>query len=656
MLTQIFNSVRDLHTSYQLPRPYRDYIAYLPFEVAPFYKDNRRRYLVTRVAPGYVFADSSFGPGAELLYWNGMAIEAIRANAEQTAGSNDAARHARGVSALTIRPMNTALPPDADFVDLEFVPRGIDVNDQAARRSMRQQWFVRYAPTTVGGIAAVASAPLIAVPPSTQSPPPAPAPASTTPPSGITFAAQSSVDFGRESTSRSSDLIFSAPPTPTSPPSTPPSVPNSSAESASIAPDLRLAAVLGLDIGTDAVREARQLIFESSTLREAQRANIGDEVFAPLGSASPGSVDDTVTGVEVSVKVPWNAAFRCRTVDINGVTYGHIQIRTFYVEDADGFVQEFVRILEQMPSNGLILDVRGNGGGSIWAAERLLQTLAPIEIEPERMQFIVTPGTLDLSRNNPAESQIPLDVWLPSLEEAVETGSIYSHAFPLTTKESCNTIGQKYYGPVVLIVDGNCYSATDIFTAGFQDHRIGKILGVSANTGAGGANVWEHWLLNQILPSGWGLKPLPNQAGMRVAIRQCLRVGPRSGALLEDFGVLPDAVHQTQREDVMEGDRILLARAAEFLAEEPTRSIKVTMGLADPANPGLRQLIIETLGLKRLDFHVDDRPQGSLNLQTDGAGKANLTPSAQMGALLRLTGYVELTDRAPAALYRAQVP
>ena len=110
--------------------------------------------------------------------------------------------------------------------------------------------------------------------------------------------------------------------------------------------------------------------------------------------------------------------------------YGHIQIRTFYVQDADGFVQEFIRLLEQMPESGLILDVRGNGGGSIWAAERLLQTMSPVEIEPERMQFIVTPGTLDLSRNNPASSQIPLDQWRPSLEEAVETGSVYSHAFP----------------------------------------------------------------------------------------------------------------------------------------------------------------------------------------------------------------------------------
>ena len=419
--------------------------------------------------------------------------------------------------------------------------------------------------------------------------------------------------------------------------------------------DLALAATLGLDIATDDVREARQLIFEPLARREVQNAKIGDEVFTSLGSASPSPVEDKHAGTEVSVRAPWNAAFRCRHVDINGVTYGHMQIRTFYVPDADGFVQEFVRILEQMPESGLILDVRGNGGGSIWAAERLLQTLAPIEIEPERMQFIVTPGTLDLSRNNPKTSQIPLDVWLPSLEEAVETGSVYSHAFPLTTRESCNALGQKYYGPVVLIVDGNCYSATDIFTAGFQDHNIGKILGVSTNTGAGGANVWEHWLLNETLPSGWGLKPLPNQASMRVALRQCLRVGPRAGALLEDFGVVPDAVHYPQREDVMEGDRMLLARAAEFLAAEPARRIKVTMGAPNPAAHGQRKLDITTSGLTRLDFYVDDRPQGSLDLDVNAQGEAKLSPSAPTGAMLRLTGYINLMDKRPAALYRGRV-
>jgi C-terminal processing protease CtpA/Prc len=37
--------------------------------------------------------------------------------------------------------------------------------------------------------------------------------------------------------------------------------------------------------------------------------------------------------------------------------------------------------------------------------------------------------------------------------------------------------GQKYFGPVILIIDALCYSTTDMFAAGFQDHNIGEVLG-----------------------------------------------------------------------------------------------------------------------------------------------------------------------------------
>jgi subtilisin family serine protease len=639
-LTQIFNSVRDLHTCYQLPQPYRDYIAYLPFEVSPFNESGKKRYLVTRVVPGYAFSQPDFGPGAEILYWNGMAIErAIQANADQTAGSNEAARHARGVSALTIRAMNTALPPSADFVDIDFIPRGMEANDSTASRAMRQHWFVRFTSALAGVQAVTAAQHRDSI-----------HPAEMLSQQRVSF--HSALDLGRESVNRASSMLFE----PES------QIPVAAAPTATIASpkmnqsDLRLAASLGLDIAADAVREARQLIFEPDMLDTLQQASVGDSFAGVRGSASPESLDVAGPTSELPVTFPWNGAFRASIVQINGTPYGHIRVRTFYVTDADGFVQEFVRILGKIPASGLILDVRGNGGGNIWAAERLLQTLTAAEIEPERMQFIATPGTQDLCRHNRIGSQIRLDAWLPSLEGAIETGAVYSEAFPLTDKDSCNAIGQKYYGPVVLLVDGNCYSATDIFAAGFQDHKIGKVLGVSGNTGAGGANVWEHRLLHDVLPPGWGLKPLPNKAGMRVAIRQSLRVGPRTGALLEDFGVLPDEVHAPQREDIMNGDRMLLRAAAKLLAAESVRSITVTMGEESAVTTGHRSVTIKTIGLKRLDFYLDGRPEVSVDIYLNGTDNAILTPSMRSGARLKLVGFVESDSGSPAAAYRGLVP
>ena len=67
-----------------------------------------------------------------------------------------------------------------------------------------------------------------------------------------------------------------------------------------------------------------------------------------------------------------------------------------------------------------------------------------------------------------------------------------------------------------MVTDALCYSTTDIFAAGFQDHHIGPVLGTSGNTGAGGANVWTHELMREFLPDG-PFKALPRNAAMRVA-------------------------------------------------------------------------------------------------------------------------------------------
>ena len=61
-------------------------------------------------------------------------------------------------------------------------------------------------------------------------------------------------------------------------------------------------------------------------------------------------------------------------------------------------------------------------------------------------------------------------------------GATFSLAFPITPEDDANAIGQIYTGPVVLVTDARCYSATDIFAAGFQDHSIGTVLGVDDNT------------------------------------------------------------------------------------------------------------------------------------------------------------------------------
>src|SRR5262249_52409255 len=144
-------------------------------------------------------------------------------------------------------------------------------------------------------------------------------------------------------------------------------------------------------------------------------------------------------------------------------------------------------------------------------------------------------------------------------------------------------IGQIYQGPVVLVTDAFCYSTTDIFTAGFQDHRIGTILGCHDNTGAGGANVWDYAeFLEDLDVSRNPFVPLPRGAGMRVAARRSTRVGIRSGVPLEDLGVVPDERYYMTRADLLEHNVDLIARAAQILAEKRPCPLQVAALDAPP--------------------------------------------------------------------------
>ena len=236
--------------------------------------------------------------------------------------------------------------------------------------------------------------------------------------------------------------------------------------------------------------------------------------------------------------------------------FGYIRIHSFMIYDRHKFVQDLIRVLEQIPISGLIIDVRGNGGGYIEAGEIMLQLLTANKIQPELFQFLNSPTTL----------KIAPEPWKSSIESAMETGAVYSLGYPIGGYsyyvDEINQYGQKYFGPTILIVDALCFSTTEIFAAGFQDNMVGTILGTSTNTAGGGANVWEYYDLFNPL----GFSPLPRNAQMRMAIKRSIRVGNQNGFLLEDSGIVPDYIHYMTRNDVLNGNVDLIDKAASILA------------------------------------------------------------------------------------------
>jgi hypothetical protein len=363
-------------------------------------------------------------------------------------------------------------------------------------------------------------------------------------------------------------------------------------------------AAMGLDLDSDEKSRAKKALY----VRDVVELERGESSVALTAPVAVGAADlpTTMPGV-----------FRARAVTTAHGTFGHLRIFTFSVTDPVGFRDEFVRLAAALPQDGLIVDVRDNGGGHIYASEFTLQTMTPRRIAPEPVQFISTPLNLRICRrhkDNP--SGIDLGPWFDSLDLATETGAAFSAAKPITPEDGANELGQTYYGPVVLITDARCYSATDIFAAGFADHEIGTVLGVDDNTGAGGANVWTHGLLATLLnepPPADPTSPyeaLPNGANLRVAIRRTLRVGELSGTPVEDVGVRPDVTHRMTRADLLEGNADLLEAAGALLAAMPRRRLEVSTSMSGTT----LTVGLEVEGIDRVDLYLDDRPISSEDL------------------------------------------
>ena len=171
------------------------------------------------------------------------------------------------------------------------------------------------------------------------------------------------------------------------------------------------------------------------------------------------------------------SVFRPDVVTTPHGKFGYLRIFTFDVTDGTALVNEFVRLIKLLPQNGLIVDVRSNPGGRSRAAEEMLQLISPNhpkdEIEPERLNFITTPRTLQLCKLQKANRDLgPMGgaPWIESIQRAMETGATYSANFPYSDRKVCNARGRLYPGPVIVVTNVLSRSAAEIFAAGFQDH------------------------------------------------------------------------------------------------------------------------------------------------------------------------------------------
>ena len=580
-MIDIFHSLRDLHTNYILPLSYQGKTAFLPFLVEEYFDGvtpRRRQYIVTKTRD--LPTGDTFRAGVTVTHWNGIPIErAVELNAAREAGSNPDARFARGLEALTLRPMGLSAPPDEAWVIIGYRPLG-----QTQTLERRFEWQVIVPPGTISGV-------------------------DVDDPTAILGDAARNLGFDAETEAvrRARKAIFD-----------PPAMERerqmadvmATADSAAplAAPNLAFGAETGNESSNEPRHRRKSTRRFKSTAEATNVMQLAAEAYQVRRQAQPSwpSPEETkiesfssgygksglgTAGLQAAVRINSNISqataqahgaglgpraagdaaasaaqssldadipsslpdfFSARTVSTASGTFGYIRIYSFMALDEIAFVAEFVRLVRQLPTNGLIVDVRKNGGGNILAGEKVLQVLSPNNIDVERFHLVNTDSTVELC-NNPW-----LAKWRASVRMSIATGETYSQGFPLTEFGDDDST-YRYPGPRLLIIDALCYSTTDIFAAGFQDNKLGKILGTSGRTGAGGANVWTYDFFHQL--PGFVRLPLPGGANFRTAVRRSTRVGDFAGVPLEDLGVEPDERHFITHRDLTEANFDLIEHA-----------------------------------------------------------------------------------------------
>lgn len=500
-LAAIFSGLRDCHTNYYLPAPYRHTLVFLPFLV----EAAGSRYVVTKIAAEDVLADDVFRispKGAsplEVTHVNGVPIkQAVARNGDDSSGSTEAARLARGVSRLTFRWLGLGVGPREEWVDLRFT-----VDGQTHER--RFEWLAAQQPTC-------------------------------------------ELPAGQHAPGISRDL-------------------------------------------------------EGEWIRT---------VKAKLYAKAPQHAVASPRATSTEPKDPWTsieggvAKYRTYPATADGAPeHGYLRIFTFEIRASrvDAFIARIENVLRRAPEDGLIIDIRGNPGGNVLAAEGLLQLFSARPVSRQGMQLLNTPVAAELARPILGDGFLDLPV-----REAVATGApfvVFAEMPRVKRQRTLAPVEQAYQGPVVVIVDAGCYSASEMFAAGMQDHRLASIVGTHAQTGGGGGIVWSDESLAKACRDRElrrQLAPLPREASFEVAVLRTTRSGSRVGVAVEDMGVVVPTEHRYRltRDDVLGDNEGLRAFASGILMAKQKPRVTATYARG--------RFTLEMRDLDRIDVHLDGVP------------------------------------------------
>ena len=584
-----FALVRDCHTVYGLPSPYRGAVAFLPFEIRP-YLDLRTkagwRFIVTSVMDSNAeggFGHKFFGTGAEIVKWGDQSTLAhVQDTEKHLPGGNYFASFARGARHCTFRPLRFVRPPEKDerpAAKLHYRPEGSD-----DIRTILLPWAVAkgFGPDDHFPDAVFSMNPAMAV-----------------------TSAWGTILHHR------SDLKNDQKAGATKDPKQVSSIPD----------------IFDFQYTTGVRRKGFINLVDLVSLNDPD-ARFGYIRIKSFSNAF-GSTQEIVTEFARILKIMDTEAPDGLVLDIRNNSGGDVRA-------AEQMLQMLTaRTIQTAPfhlaNTKAVLDILRrlkSAANDLLAPGAQLSTSERVSLQNANASL---ENWLDVVQTNPWPDGPPLT-----------TG------FPLTDPDSANDTGQIYQGRgVALLMNSLTYSAADIFAAGFQDHWIGPLLGTSLLTGGGGADVWSHeQLLDKIGLLGMGLKPLPSDPNhpnqgvtMGLAIRRCSRVGRFNEQPVEDRGVRADVYYRPSNvEDLIFGNRGILGRACAELRRR--HEFRVAAGVPAALPNGDTSVDVQTNNIDTLKFYLNDKL--ALTAPAGGGAKQNFTVPAvgsSSPSSLRIEGY-----------------
>ena len=249
--------------------------------------------------------------------------------------------------------------------------------------------------------------------------------------------------------------------------------------------------------------------------------------------------------------------------------FGYIRLTSFNPEkhsnDETVLIIRNLLLNELKDTDGLVIDLRGNSGGQIPFAEKIIQLFTPNEITP--INYILKNSETNYVYMMKSDIDDP---FTELLKIARSLGQPFTSSYPISVKAEINDLGQAYFKPVAVFVNSKCYSACEVFAAQVQDHNAGIVFGEDLRTGGGGANVYN---LNKILDEGFAqtnpapFQRLPNGQDIQFSFRQTLRVGKSAGILIEDQGVRADQFSPMSRSDIFNATNDQMLVLQKYLAQ-----------------------------------------------------------------------------------------